>query len=98
MDHPAVAQMNTPHMKYWGEVKEKAEECVEHVLMGGNHKVTLHEAIGKKEMEHPEDWDALMDYCKGHGASCGNMNLLYRAQVSWMQAYNEIHYKMEYPG
>ena len=95
-EHPAI--QHTPHMMYWGEVKEKAEECVKHVLEGGNHKVTLHEAIGKSEMESPADWDTLMDYCKEHGASCSNINKLYRASVSWIQAYNEIHYKMEYPG
>jgi hypothetical protein len=95
-EHPAV-HSHSPHMMYWGSVKEKAEECVKHVLEGGSHPTTLHKAIGKHTIEHPEDWDALMDYCKGHGASCGNINKLYRASASWLQAFNELEYKRLYP-
>ncbi len=63
-EHPAVHPEHSHHMKYWGGVRDKAEECVKSVLEGGNERVTLHEAIGKAHIEHPEDWDALMDFCK----------------------------------
>ncbi len=97
-EHPAVHDAHiTPHMKYWGSVKAKAEECVIDVLEGGSKRVTLHEAIGRHAMEHPEDWDALMEYCKHHGGSCRDINRLYRAEMSWIQAYNELEYKRHYP-
>ncbi len=101
-EHPAVAsaphsEHTIPHVMYWSHVRDKAEECVKHVLEGGNHPTTLHEAIGKHTIELPEDWDALMDYCKEHGASCGNINKLYRASANWLQAYNELEYKRHYP-
>lgn len=98
-DHPAVhsAHDMTPHMKYWHSVKEKAEECVKRVLEGGNSPTTLHNAIGKHHIETPEDWDDLMDYCKEHGAVCRDINMLYRASASWLQAHNEIEYKKLYP-
>lgn len=95
-EHPAV-HAHTPHMMYWGEVKEKAEECVKHVLEGGNTPVTLHAAIGKSAIETPEDWDHLMSYCKGHGAACHDINKLFRASASWLQAYHELEYKRQYP-
>lgn len=96
-EHPAAHPEHSHHMKYWGEVRDKAEECVKSVLEGGNERVTLHEAIGKAHIEHPEDWDALMDFCKENGAHCSDINKIYRASVSWIQAHNEIEYKKLYP-
>lgn len=97
-EHPAVHSLHdTPHMKYWHGVKEKAEECVKHVLEGGAVPVTLRNAIGKHHIETPEDWDDLMDYCKENGAVCHDINRLYRASASWLQAHNEIEYKKLYP-
>lgn len=93
--------METSHMKYWGDLKAKAEECIKAVLEGGNHKVTLRDAIGKDAIELPEDWDDLMDYCKIyckiHGGSCHDLNRLYRASATWLQAYHELEYKRLYP-
>lgn len=96
-EHPAVhAVHESPHMKYWGEVKRKAEECVKSVLEGGNEHVTLHDAIGKSAIGDPEDWDALMEYCHENGADCRDMNRIYRAQIAWIQAHNELEYKKTY--
>jgi hypothetical protein len=80
-------------MRYWGEVKLKAEECVKHVLEGGNESITLHNAIGKAAIECPEDWDALVEFCEEYDADCRDMNRIYRAQVAWIQAHNELEYK-----
>ena len=95
-EHPTVHTHETPHNKWWGEVKAKAEECARDVLEGGKHRVTLHEAIGKKTIEEPEDWDDLMDFCSTHG-SCGDKNRLFRAATSWIQVHNELEYKRHYP-
>jgi hypothetical protein len=97
-EHASVHDAHmTPHVKYWGSVKAKAEECVKHVLEGGDTHVTLHEAIGKSTIGYPEDWDVLMEFCHDNGAHCHDMNRLYRAQVAWIQAYNELEYKKTYP-
>lgn len=96
-EHPAAhSAHDTPHMKYWHGVKEKAEECVRKVLEGGDSPVTMYEAIGKQHIETPEDWDDLMDFCKKHG-SCHDTNRIYRAATMWLQAHNEIEYKKLYP-
>lgn len=95
-EHPAVHPEHSHHMKYWGGVRDKAEECVKSVLEGGNERVTLHEAIGKAHIEHPEDWDALMDFCKENEAHCSDINRLNRAMVMWLHAYNELEYKKSY--
>lgn len=95
-EHSAVHD-HTSHMKYWGGVKSKAEKCVRDVLEGGNHKVTLRDAIGKDTIELPEDWDALMTFCKHNGAVCHDLNRLYRASATWLQAFHELEYKRLYP-
>jgi hypothetical protein len=38
-----------------------------------------------------------MDFCKEQGAVCHDINKLYRASASWLQAYNELEYKRRYP-
>lgn len=85
------------HMKYWGSVKDNAEKCVKNILEGGNHPVTLRDVIGKDCLENPEDWDGLMTFCKHHGAVCHDINKLFRASASWLQAYHELEYKRLYP-
>lgn len=89
--------MNEHHMKYWGGVKDKAEECVEHILAEGNTPFTLHDAIGKHSLESGEDWDELIEFCKERKCACDDLNRIYRAQVSWIQAHNELEYKKLYP-
>lgn len=102
-EHPAApaAHAHTehpiPHVIYWSHVRDKAEECVKSVLEGGNSPTSLHKAIGKSTIETPEDWDELMDYCTERGIRCHDKNKLYRASVSWLQAYNELEYKRHYP-
>jgi hypothetical protein len=47
-EHQAVhSAHDTPHMKYWHGVKEKAEDCVRRVLEGGEQG----EAQGRADME-----------------------------------------------
>jgi hypothetical protein len=82
---------------YWGKIKEEAEECVEHILEGGDTPTTLIDILGKDSIESPDDWDDLMDFCNEHGAVCHDINKLYRASAAWLQAYNELEYKRFYP-
>lgn len=95
-EHPAVHD-HTPHMKYWGGVKAKAEECVKHILENGNYRVNLRDAIGKDAIESPEDWDSLLTFCKRNGAVCHDLNRLSRASTTWLQAFHELEYKRLYP-
>lgn len=97
-EHPAAHAALTPHLKYWGEVKSKAEECVKHVLAEGNHHTSLHEVLGRDAFKEPEDWDTLMAYCRANGAVCHDLDRLYRASANWLQAHNELEYKRHYPG
>jgi hypothetical protein len=78
-------------------VKEKAEDCVKHILEGGDTPVALIDIIGSESIKSPDDWDDLMDFCKEHGAVCHDINKLYRASAAWLQAYNELEYKRLYP-
>ena len=95
-EHPSV-HSNQSHMIYWGRVKDKAEECVEHILEGGDTPTTLADILDKEHIDSPEDWDDLMDFCKEEGACNRDLNELYRASVSWIQAHNELEYKRLYP-
>lgn len=88
----APEHVKTPHVMYWGMVRTKAEDCVKHVLEGGNCPVTMHDAIGKTAIESAEDWDDLIEFLKAHNCSARSTNKLYRAQVSWIQAVNELGY------
>lgn len=94
--HTAGHTAKTPHVMHWGIVKANAEESVKHILEGGNTPRTLHDVIGKDRFESPEDWDELIDYCKWHNVVCRDMNKLYRAQTSWIQAMHELEYASHY--
>jgi hypothetical protein len=95
-EHPAV-HSSMPHVIYWGKVKKEAEDCVKHILEGGDTPVSLIDVIGSDSINSPDDWDELMDFCKEHGAVCHDINKLYRASAAWLQAYNELEYKRLYP-
>lgn len=88
---------NHPHMIYWGRVKTKAEDCVKRILEGGDTPTSLMDILGKDAITSPEDWDTLMEYCDEQGACEHDLNKLYRASISWLQAHNELEYKRLYP-
>jgi hypothetical protein len=95
-EHPAV-HSSMPHVLYWGRVKKEAEESVKHLLEGGDSPIALFDILDKDTITSPDDWDEIMDYCKDNGASCHDINRLYRASAAWLQAFNELEYKRLYP-
>lgn len=84
------------HVRYWSGVKAKSEEDAKIVLEEGNNPMSLATILGRHNIEIPEDWDDIMSYCTKHGAVCRDVNRLYRASVSWLQAYNELEYKRNF--